>query len=182
MQVEGDPRCYRCFRGRKKCIFPSEAAEDEGVESASASPTKPQSLASKLLSPIRSLRKRKTADLSPESVEAKEASSSSSKIRRKDSSSDNSVQIVPPPPRSQASIYSTMPPPSLVSRGSNISFSTQSAADDFEVQLLRQQLQESQEDLNLARRRWETREALYQSQIAELKSQAGRGRVRRGSR
>jgi hypothetical protein len=164
--------------GKKKCIFPVGVAEDLGEEAAASIVSKPKSLASKILSPIKSLRKRKTEDLSPEAKTREEGSSSSSKVRRRGSSSDESVQVVQPPyasTQSQASIYGAMPPPSMISRSSNVSFSNQSAADDFEVQMLRQQLHESQEDLTLSRRRWEAREALYQSQIAGLKLRLERG-------
>lgn len=165
MVVEGKTKCNRCITGKKGCKFSGEEGEEEEAAAVSKSPV--ASIKKFISSPLKSLRKRKEADLSPESQKEKVASSSAANRARKDS----------PSPELGGEDYSSvaMPPPSIISSRSAASSRLYFPTDDYRVQMLQAALRESQEDLTLVQDRFASRESLYLSRIAELESQMGKG-------
>lgn len=165
MVAEGSSRCQRCLKGKKGCHFPVEGEVDLPV-AVSKSPV--ASIKKFISSPIKSLRKRKEADLSPESQKEKAATSSTAIRTRKDSPSPelggDAVSIV------------SMPPPSsiITSRSGSSSARYFFPSDDYRVQLLQTALRESQEDLTIAQDRFASKESLYLGRIAALESQMGK--------
>jgi hypothetical protein len=167
-----------------------EEEEEEEEEEVSAKPKSPIVRAfKKLTSPLKSLGKRKTTELSPKSQQEREAESS----RRARGRSSPSVQSIeaPEPARSGSSFYSVaMPPPSTISS------SHQTVYDPFYVRRLENDLRESKEDLNIVSRRLResqedigvllrrqgSRESLMLEEIAALKARLGEGSSGRGGR
>ena len=177
--VEGNTRCKRCLKGKKGCKF-SSVVEEEVEETAAVSKSPVASIKKFLASPIRSMRKRKEADLSPESQKEKIATSSAAVRSRKGSSSPerggevSSIISMPPPSNRTGA---SMPPSSIISSRSAASSSSRLyfPSDDYRVQLLQTALRESQEDLSLAQDRFASRESVYLDRIAALESQLGKG-------
>jgi hypothetical protein len=186
--VPGNAKCHRCLKGKKGCKFPVEEEEGlenaEDVEEAPAVSKLPVASLKKLISsPLRSLRKRKETDLSPESQKEKAATLSIAVRARRESPSPELLEFgsqVSIPPSSMMSSRSqdlSMPPPSIISSRSQVSSSSCLffPSEDYRVRLLQTALRESKEDLNIARDRFASRESLYLDQIAALEKQVGKG-------
>jgi hypothetical protein len=129
--VPGNAKCHRCLKGKKGCKFPVEEGEGlenaEDVEEAPAVSKSPiASLKKLILSPLRSLRKRKETDLSPESQKEKAATSSIALCARRELLSPELLEFglqVSMPPSSMMSSRSQdlfMPPPSMISSRSQV--------------------------------------------------------------
>ena len=184
--VDDSIKCRRCLKGKKGCKFSEpreegedeeEGAEDEAEENRPASQSPVAKLKKILSSPIRSLRKRKENDLSPESQKEKHATSSIAVRPRRETPSPEFVDF-----GSQVS----MPPPSMISSRSQASSSSRLffPTEDYRVQLLQSALRESEEDLTMVRERFASRESLYLEQIAllEKKLEEGSSKGQRGSK
>jgi hypothetical protein len=186
--VPGNAKCHWCLKGKKGCKFPVEEEEGlenaEDVEEAPAVSKSPVASLKKLISsPLRSLRKRKETDLSPELQKEKAATSSIAVHAKRESPSPELLEFglqVSMPPSSMISSRSqdlSMPPPSMISSRSQVSSSSRLffPSEDYRVRLLQTALHESEEDLNTAQDRFASRESLYLDQIAALEKQVGKG-------
>jgi hypothetical protein len=186
--VPGNAKCHRCLKGKKGCKFPVEEEEGlenaEDVEEAPAVSKSPVASLKKLISsPLRSLRKRKETDLSPESQKEKAATSSIAVRARRESPSPELLEFrsqVSMPPSSMMSSRSqdlSMLPPSMISSRSQVSSSSHLffPSEDYRVRLLQTALHKSKEDLNTARDCFASQESLYLDQIAALEKQVGKG-------
>jgi hypothetical protein len=188
--VDDSPKCHRCLKGKKGCKFPEakgeeeeekeeeEEEEEEVVEEVKAVSKSPVAKLKKLLSsPLRSLKKRKEDDLSPESQKDKIASSSVAVRARRESPSpelvEDAASIMPPP--STRSAFSM--PSSIMSSRSRGSASSRlfRPSDDFQVQMLQLALRDSEEDLTVARDRFTSMEAMYLSRIDTLEKSLTEG-------
>jgi hypothetical protein len=141
------------------------------------------SLKKLISSPLCSLRKRKETDLSPESQKEKAATSSIAVRARRELPSPELLEFglqVSMPPSSMMSSRSqdlSMPPPSMISSRSQVSSSSRLffPSEDYRVRLLQTALRKSEEDLNIARDCFASRESLYLDQITALEKQVGKG-------
>ena len=162
-----------------------ESEEEEDEEEEEDAPKKTRSplgkVFNKVLSPLKSISKRKATELSPGSVKDVEAESNQ-RARGCQLSPALSIEV-PIPSKGTSPYYSTsMPPPSIVS--------SRSAApqDPFYVQRLENQLRESQEDLSLMQEgilrlehRYASRQSLLLEDISHLRTRLGEGKgSRRG--
>ena len=158
------------------------SGESEVVEEADINvPAKKSPIAllkNVLTSPIRSLRKRKDTDLSPEAVKEKGSTSSFAiRIHRRSPSPEfsevmevASTILVPPPSLS-------MPPPSMIFNRSQVPYSSHLffPSNDYHVCHLQLAFRESQEDLSRLQEQFASKESLYLAEIADLKRQMEEG-------
>jgi hypothetical protein len=162
------------LKGKKGCKFPSVEDEEGSVEEVVEEVATPSakslvaSLKKLLSSPVWVFRKRKEADLSPESQKEKAASTSTAVHARRESPSPELIDMDSQTP---------MPPPSLISSRSQASTLSRLffPSEDYRVRLLQTALRKSEEDLNTAQDRFASRESLYLDQIAALEKQVGKG-------
>ena len=174
--VPGNAKCRRCLKGKKGCRFSVEGSgESEIVEDADVNiPAKKSPIASLkevLTSPIRSLRKRKETDLSPEAVKEKESTSSSAiRVRRRSPSPEFSEVM-------EVASTISVPPPSMISNRSQVPYSSHLffPSNDYRVRHLQSAFRESQEDLSRLQERFASKESLYLAEIADLKQQMEEG-------
>jgi hypothetical protein len=147
---------------------PENEEEEEAQEEQKKTTSPVVKAFQKITSPLRGIGKRKTTELSPGTIQDREAESSQ-RARGRQPSPSPSVEV-PEVHRGTSSFYSaTMPPPSSISsrRGDY--------TDPFYVRTLENELRESQEDLNIVLRRQESRESLLREEIATLKARLGEG-------
>ena len=159
-----------------------EEEEEEEEEERQASSPIARAL-KKIASPLRALGKRKTTELSPKSVQERDADSSQ-RARLRRSPSNVSVEV-PVPSRSASSFV--MPPPSTISAVSGGPY------DPFYVRRLENELRESKEDLAIMGRRFResqedigillrrhaSKESLLFEEIAALKGEYGESSLSR---
>ena len=170
-----------------------EEDEDEEGEEAAEEPDKPEKTHSpairvlrRIVSPLKSIGKRQTTDLSPGSVKDREAESSQ-RSRTRHHSPEESLEV-PIVSRFSSPYHTTMPPPSSTYSGAHTS------EDHFFVRRLENDLRASREDLSVVTRRWresqedlgmlvrrhQANESLLLEEIASLKARLGEGSSGRG--
>jgi len=155
-----------------------DAEEDEGeVEKESKKKSPLVRAFNKIAAPLKALGKRTTTELSPKSIQDREAEPSQ-RARRRRSPSHASVED-PFPSRAASSF--TMPPPSTTSGASGALY------DSFYVRGLENELRESKEDLHIMARRYResqedigtlmrrhaSKESLLREEIEVLKARYG---------
>lgn len=164
-----------------------EEEEEEGDEAGEEEEGEKQPKASspiarafkKLASPLKNLGKRKTTELSPQSVKEREVESSQRAWRRR-SPSNASVEV-PVPSRSASSF--AMPPPSITSgvySSAEDPFYVRRLENDLresreDLTILSRRLAESQEDIGVLLRRHASRESLLKEEVASLRARLGEG-------
>lgn len=171
-----------------------EEIEDEEESLKKASPI--VSVLKKIASPLRSLGKRKPTELSPKAIEDRE-SEASDRARARTMPSRQSPELGDHSGSSSSLPLSTMPPPSTISATSGPlrDFYTRRLEIDLQAareynQLLSRRLRDSQEDLQAALARHESRESLLVEEVLYLRGVAGesqsgsssRGGSQRGAR
>lgn len=133
----------------------------------------------KLASPLKGLGKRKTTELSPKSVQEREADSSQrARVRRSPSNVSIEVPVVSrsassfamPPPSTSSGVYSSVHDPFYVRRLEN---DLRESREDLTI--LSRRLTESQEDIGVLLRRHASRESLLKEEIEQLKARLGEG-------
>ena len=212
-QVAGrSTRCLACAKAKQSCKYlisaasatgeqvgpvldaaeKSDADEDgEGDEEEEEPPVKKTSpiatVIRKMTSPLRNLGKRKTAELSPGSVQERDAEPDA-RVRSRAAPSIHSIET-PEPSRGSSFYSSAMPPPSTVVSSQNpyrdefyirrLETDLQSAREDNAM--MNRRLRDSYEDLSTLTRRYESKESLLYEEISTLKAQL-RGGSSRGGR
>ena len=175
-----------------------EVEEPEVEETTPQKPSKAKEFVKKLVSPLRQLGgKRRTEDLSPETVQEREAAAAKAALRHKVSSEASVVESRQPGPSVDPSLYGSGPPSTIFSMESaGRSYSQSSAVgppfmrmpypatpsrppaniSPYAYQLLEHSLRASQEDLRAAHERFASRESLLLEQITDLEHRlAGAG-------
>lgn len=149
-----------------------EAEEDEGE--AEKKGKKKSSLVrafNKIASPLKSLGKRSTTELSPKSIQDRDAEASQ-RARRRRSPSQASVEasFIMPPPSAISGISGSSQDPFYVRR---LESDLRESKEDLFI--LTRRLRESQEDFGTLLRRQESRESMLKEEIEMLRARLGEG-------